>query len=233
MQRSTLRKSHLLLQDSQHRFVYRRLQEAGCSAPPAPPPAPGSAADGDAQRFAGVDQSGPDSDALVVVDQRHRSGHRAGSRESGPARFNPRESERVDHLHDHGDGRRRHGHGQRARGCERAERAGATTAPSGTGECQELFEQNVKDAFFDLDKSDLRPDAREALTKDAEFLRSYPQVRLSHRRPLRRARIDRIQPGPWPAARGSGEELSDFARHHRRPDRNDQLGQRAPVLHGT
>jgi peptidoglycan-associated lipoprotein len=42
-----------------------------------------------------------------------------------------------------------------------------------------LFDQNVKDAFYDLDKSDLRPDARDALTKDAEFLRSYPQVRIS------------------------------------------------------
>ena len=52
-------------------------------------------------------------------------------------------------------------------------------APSGPANVQELFDQNVKDAFFDLDKSDLRTDAREALTKDAEFLRSYPQVRLS------------------------------------------------------
>jgi peptidoglycan-associated lipoprotein len=43
----------------------------------------------------------------------------------------------------------------------------------------ELFEQNVRDAFFDLDKSDLRPDARDALTKNAEFLRSYPDVRIS------------------------------------------------------
>jgi peptidoglycan-associated lipoprotein len=44
---------------------------------------------------------------------------------------------------------------------------------------QELFDQNIKDAFYDLDKSDLRADARDALTKDAEFLRSYPQVRIS------------------------------------------------------
>ncbi len=44
---------------------------------------------------------------------------------------------------------------------------------------EELFEQNVKDAFFDLDKSDLTEDARAALTKDAEFLRSYQQVRVS------------------------------------------------------
>jgi peptidoglycan-associated lipoprotein len=43
----------------------------------------------------------------------------------------------------------------------------------------ELFAQNVRDAFFDLDKSDIRPDAREALTKDAEFLRTYQDVRIS------------------------------------------------------
>jgi len=52
-------------------------------------------------------------------------------------------------------------------------------APSGPANVQELFDQNVKDAFFDLDKSDLSSEAREALTKDAEFLRSYPQVRVS------------------------------------------------------
>jgi peptidoglycan-associated lipoprotein len=43
----------------------------------------------------------------------------------------------------------------------------------------ELWRQNVRDAFFDTNKSELRPDARDALTKDAEFLRSYPDVRIS------------------------------------------------------
>jgi len=51
--------------------------------------------------------------------------------------------------------------------------------PAGPPNVSELFEQNVKDVFYELDKSDLRPDARDALTKDAEFLRSYPQVRVS------------------------------------------------------
>lgn len=60
-----------------------------------------------------------------------------------------------------------------------ARNAAAPARPSGPPNVQELFEQNVRDAFFDLDKSDLRADAREALTKDAEFLRSYPQVRVS------------------------------------------------------
>ena len=43
----------------------------------------------------------------------------------------------------------------------------------------DLFAQNIRDAFFDLDKSEIRSDARDALTKDAEFLRSYPDVRIS------------------------------------------------------
>src|ERR1700728_1989952 len=75
------------------------------------------------------------------------------------------------------------GPGGTATASARVDVRAATTAapprPSGPANVQELFDQNVKDAFFDLDKSDLRPDAREALTKDAEFLRSYPQVRVS------------------------------------------------------
>jgi peptidoglycan-associated lipoprotein len=43
----------------------------------------------------------------------------------------------------------------------------------------DLFNQNVKDAFFDFDKSEIRGDARDALQKDAEFLRSYPQVSVT------------------------------------------------------
>jgi peptidoglycan-associated lipoprotein len=52
-------------------------------------------------------------------------------------------------------------------------------APAVQPSVSDLFDQNVKDAYFDLDKSDLREDARAALTKDAEFLRSYPQVHVS------------------------------------------------------
>ncbi len=51
--------------------------------------------------------------------------------------------------------------------------------PAAAPNVSELFSQNVTDAFFDTNKSDLREDARTALTKDAEFLRSYPQVRVS------------------------------------------------------
>ncbi len=44
---------------------------------------------------------------------------------------------------------------------------------------EELFRANVFDAFFDFNKSDVRPDAREALSKTAEFFRSYPDVRVT------------------------------------------------------
>ncbi|MGC2420053.1 MAG: peptidoglycan-associated lipoprotein Pal [Candidatus Acidiferrales bacterium] len=52
-------------------------------------------------------------------------------------------------------------------------------APAAQPNVSDLFDQNVKDAFFDLDKSDLRDDARAALTADAEFLRSYSDVKVS------------------------------------------------------
>jgi peptidoglycan-associated lipoprotein len=43
---------------------------------------------------------------------------------------------------------------------------------------QELFDRSVKDAYFDYDKADVRPDARDALTQTAQFLRSYPQMKV-------------------------------------------------------
>jgi peptidoglycan-associated lipoprotein len=43
----------------------------------------------------------------------------------------------------------------------------------------ELFMKEVRDAYFDYNKADLRPDAREALAKTADFLRNYPQVRVT------------------------------------------------------
>ena len=42
-----------------------------------------------------------------------------------------------------------------------------------------LFLQEVRDAYFDFNKADIRPDAREALTKTADFLRNYPQIRAT------------------------------------------------------
>ena len=42
-----------------------------------------------------------------------------------------------------------------------------------------LFNREIRDAFFDLDKADIRADAREALSHDAEFLRNYPSLHVT------------------------------------------------------
>jgi peptidoglycan-associated lipoprotein len=42
-----------------------------------------------------------------------------------------------------------------------------------------LFLKEVRDAYFDLDKADIRADARTALSHDAEFLRNYPQLKVT------------------------------------------------------
>jgi peptidoglycan-associated lipoprotein len=42
-----------------------------------------------------------------------------------------------------------------------------------------LFAEEVKDAYFDLDKADIRADARAALSKTADFLKAYPQLKVT------------------------------------------------------
>jgi len=42
-----------------------------------------------------------------------------------------------------------------------------------------LFMKEVRDAYFDFNKADVRADAREALAKTAEFLRSHPEIRVT------------------------------------------------------
>ncbi len=51
--------------------------------------------------------------------------------------------------------------------------------PQPTVTLEELFRTNVQDAFFDFDKSDIRPDARDALAKTAEFFRAYAQIKVN------------------------------------------------------
>ncbi|MGH9710640.1 MAG: peptidoglycan-associated lipoprotein Pal, partial [Candidatus Acidiferrales bacterium] len=52
-------------------------------------------------------------------------------------------------------------------------------APPPAPDLNALFTKNITDAYFDYNKSDVRDDARAALQKDAEFLRSYPQVSVT------------------------------------------------------
>jgi len=39
--------------------------------------------------------------------------------------------------------------------------------------------REVRDAYFDYDKADLRPDARTALSKTADFLKNYPRFKVT------------------------------------------------------
>ncbi len=57
--------------------------------------------------------------------------------------------------------------------------APAPPPPTRSATMEELFAQNVKDAFFDYDKADVRSDGRAALAQTAQFLRSYPQIRVT------------------------------------------------------
>jgi peptidoglycan-associated lipoprotein len=41
------------------------------------------------------------------------------------------------------------------------------------------FNQEVRDAYFDYDKADIRPDARVALSTTAEFLKKYPSIKVT------------------------------------------------------
>jgi peptidoglycan-associated lipoprotein len=53
-------------------------------------------------------------------------------------------------------------------------------APAATeSTLDELFLKEVRDAYFDYDKADLRPDARAALSKTADFLKNYPQLKVT------------------------------------------------------
>ncbi|MEQ1472624.1 MAG: peptidoglycan-associated lipoprotein Pal [Candidatus Acidiferrum sp.] len=42
-----------------------------------------------------------------------------------------------------------------------------------------IFKERVKDAYFDLDKADIRADARTALSATAEVLRAYPDIKAT------------------------------------------------------
>lgn len=44
---------------------------------------------------------------------------------------------------------------------------------------EELFLQNMKDAYFDFNKADIRADARQALGASADFLRQHPEVKVT------------------------------------------------------
>jgi peptidoglycan-associated lipoprotein len=52
-------------------------------------------------------------------------------------------------------------------------------APEAKVSDEDLFNQSVKDAFFDFNKSDLRPDAQQALTSDSDFLKQHADTKFT------------------------------------------------------
>jgi peptidoglycan-associated lipoprotein len=51
--------------------------------------------------------------------------------------------------------------------------------PAPSADVDSLFTKEVQDAFFDFNKADVRADARTSLAKTADFLRNYPQIRVT------------------------------------------------------
>ena len=52
-------------------------------------------------------------------------------------------------------------------------------APTAEPTQDEIFTREVRDAYFDFNKADIRPDARTALAQTAQYLRSYPTERVT------------------------------------------------------
>ena len=51
--------------------------------------------------------------------------------------------------------------------------------PAPTVSEEEMFNRSIKDAYYDFDKSTIRPDAAQALTADAQFLNQHPDVKFT------------------------------------------------------
>jgi len=57
--------------------------------------------------------------------------------------------------------------------------APAPVAEAPKASFEDLFLKEVRDAFFDYDSAEIRPDARTALQKTAEFLKGYPHAHIA------------------------------------------------------
>jgi len=51
--------------------------------------------------------------------------------------------------------------------------------PQETIDYNKIFLEEVRDAYFDFNKADIRNDAHDALAKTADLLRKYPQIRVT------------------------------------------------------
>ena len=77
---------------------------------------------------------------------------------------------------------------------------------------EQLFAQNVKDIYFDYDKDDIRAERARLVAGRCAVPAAACQHPHHGRRTLRRARLDRIQPGPRHQSRRRREECADPGR---------------------
>ena len=133
-------------------------------------------------------------------------------------------------------GRQRYAIGDR--GSERAAAAASAAASagdriSGVGHARRATRRTP---ISITTRADIRDDAGQALTRDADLLKRIfaadPQFHGGARRPLRRARLGRIQPGSGRSPRHGCQGISGAARRAGRQDVDHQLRQGSSGVHG-
>ena len=115
----------------------------------------------------------------MVFSKCHRFGPATGSRQGPGLGFLVGHAAGLDHLYPdrHWPGRHAECHRPRHRDDPTATATAATAAGEVTDD--QLFDQNVKDAYFDYDKADIRADAQTVLTGDADFLKQHQSIKFT------------------------------------------------------
>ena len=115
----------------------------------------------------------------MVFSECHRSGPAAGSRQGSGLGFFLRHAAGLDHLYPDRHRSGRHAECHRPRHRDDPTAATGRTATAGRTDGETLFNQNIKDAYFDYDKANIRPDAETALTGDAAFLKDHASIKFT------------------------------------------------------
>ena len=140
--------------------------------PPPPPPPPPAAPTASFSASPDTIEKGQSTTLDLADHQRHRCQHRRHWRGAGErlAERDPSDSTTY-HLVAKGTGGTQEA---TARVTVNAPPPPPPPQPSATEE--ELFSQNVKDIYFDYDKSDIRPDQQAAMQGDIDFLKQHPNI---------------------------------------------------------
>ena len=96
------------------------------------------------------------------------------------------------------------------------------------GSQQDLAQSAGDRVFFEFDRSDITPEAQQTLQRQAQWLQHYPNVTVTDRGALRRARHPRIQPCSWRTPRQRRQTGLGRRRHSVVAGFDDQLRQGSP-----